>query len=101
MENKKLFELLKQMNLEVAYNHFNKKIEPPFIIYDDDDPTTFKADDKVYKKINNYIVDLVTSKKDVKLENQLEQLFDDNNIPYEKTSDYIEDEKIYQIEYTI
>lgn len=101
MSNKEIYNLLKNMNLEVAYDHFNNKIEPPFIIYVDDDPDTFKADDKVYKKINNYSVYLVTSKKDVLLEEQLEELFDNNHIPYDKTQSFIDDERIYQIEYTI
>lgn len=101
MSNKEIFDLLKTTDLQVAYDHFDYKIEPPFIIYKDDDPDTFKADDKVYKKLNNFIVFLVTNKKDVSIEEKIEEIFDDNFIPYEKTTDYIEGERIYQIEYTI
>lgn len=101
MTNKEIFELLKTLGMLVAYDHFDRKVEPPFIIYRDDTPETFKADDKVYKKINSYIIDLITDKKDVELEETLETLLNDNCIPYDKTSDFIDDEKIYQIEYTI
>lgn len=101
MTNKKIYELLMTTNLKVAYDHFVVPVEPPFILYREDIPETFKADNYVYYKTNTHIVDLVTEKKDVELEEKIEKLFNDNQIPYEKTSDYIDDENIYQIEYSI
>ena len=94
--------LLNTMNIPVAYDHFKADDTiPPFILYRNDDTDTFKADDKTYYKENNYIIDLTTIKKQPDLEEQLETLFDSNNIPYEKFEDYIESEKIFQIRYLI
>lgn len=94
--------LLNTMNIPVAYDHFkDDNTIPPFILYRNDDTDTFKADDKTYYKENNYIIDLTTIKKQPDLEEQLETLFDSNNIPYEKFEDYIESEKIFQIRYLI
>lgn len=101
MSNKELFELLKTLDLKVAYNHFKTKVEPPFVLYDETSPSTFKADDKVYEQINNYTVYLITEKKDYKLEEKVEKLFNDNHIPYEKDTTFVDSEQIYQIEYDI
>jgi len=107
MEVSKLYELLLTVNLPVAYNHFiedsnNKSVNPPFILYDMIKPDNFFADDNNYFMGNHFIVYLVTEKKDLKLESKLETLFFDNNIPFEKgDGDYIENERIYQIDYSI
>lgn len=102
MNEEELYTLLGTLNIPYAYDHFpDDDTIPPFILYRNDDTDTFKADDKVLKKFNNYIVDLVTIKKDVDLEEQLETIFNDNYIPFDKFEDYIESEKIYQIRYLI
>lgn len=102
MQETDLFTLLNSINIPVAYDHFiNDDTIPPFILYRNDDTDTFKADDKTYHKDNNYIIDLVTDKKDVALEEQLETLLDNNNLPYDKFEDYINNEKIFQIRYLI
>lgn len=102
MEENKLFTILKQMNIPVAYDHFtNKTVSIPFILYRNDSSDTFKADDKTYAKENSYIIDLVTEKKDVVLEKQLEDLLNDNFLPWDKEENYIDDERIYQIRFFI
>lgn len=102
MKETDIYTILSSLNIPVAYDHFkNDNTIPPFVLYRNDDTDTFKADDKVLKKFNNYIVDLVTEKKDVDLEEQLETIFNDNYIPFDKFEDYIESEKIYQIRYLI
>ena len=94
--------LLDQLNIPVAYSHFNTATEPPFIAYYRQSTSNFGADNKVYYKINNYIVELYTPYKDVDLENELENLFDGNNIFYNVTSeDYIDTEQMYQVIYEI
>lgn len=102
MTEQEIFDLLNTLNFPVAYDHFTQKdVSIPFILYKTDTVNTFKADDKVYRKINSYEVDLITEIKDIKIENKLETLFDEHNIPYEKYEEYIDSEKIYQIYYTI
>lgn len=95
-----------QTPIPVAYDHFEQfpttpKVVPPFILYRNTNTTTFKADDKVFFQENSYIVDLITEIKDVVVEQQLETLFNDNHLPYDKEEDYISDERIYQIRYFI
>lgn len=101
-----LYTLLSEgMELPVAYDHFKQldgiTISLPFILFRVDETTTFKADDKSLFKQNNYMIDLVTEIKDTTNEEKLEDLLNDNNLPYDKFEDYIENENIYQIRYFI
>lgn len=94
--------LLSTLNYPVAYDHFtSKEVSLPFILYRNTDSSSFKADDKSYIVGKNYIVDLATAIKDPTIESGLETIFNNNNLPYDKTEDYIESEKIYQIRYFI
>lgn len=104
-----LFNLLKKMEIPVAYNKFDinnsiyngKEVKPPFILYEFETIDSFNADDKTYYYENNYVIDLVTEKKDLELEQKLETILNNNNIAFEKNEDYIETERIFQISYSI
>ena len=94
--------ILEQLNIPVAYSHFNTATRPPVVVYYRQSTSNFCADGKVYYKINNYIVELYTEFKNPELETQLENLFDANNIFYNVTSeDYIDTENMYQIIYEV
>lgn len=102
MSEEALYTLLTSTELEVAYDHFDTPNRvPPFILYRSPDAETFKADDKTFFRNNNYIVDLITSKRDITNETLMETIFDNNNIPYDKEIDFIESEQIYQTRYFI
>ena len=105
MTEKELFTILKQTNLPVAYDHFEqtntKTVEPPFILYRNDDSFTQKAEDKTWWKCNNYIVELCTNTKNVDLEDSLEDLFTENEIPFDKEELFIDEERMYEIRYYI
>lgn len=104
MKHKDIFNILKTLEIPVAYDHFtsDKDVAPPFMAYREIQSDTFKADNKTFYRDNEFEVELVTEKKNVDLEEKLEGLFDSNNIAYDK-SDTIwdNDEKIYHIIYTI
>lgn len=89
------------VKINVAYDHFDEKTMPPFILYRNTNTTTLKADDKVYFQHNQYIIDLITEIKDTSLESKLENVLNNNNLPYDKQEDYLDDERIYQIRYFI
>lgn len=91
-----------QRPIEVVYDHFNNPDHtPPFIVYTVSETVTNKADDKVHSQYNEYIVDLICKKKNVELEEQLEEKLNENYLPYDKQETYIETEQIYQIRYFI
>lgn len=94
--------LLEQLGLPVAYDHFNTDMTPPFVIYRRYSQSNFGADNKVYEKINNYYIEIYTEYKDIELEEQLEELLTNNDIFFNAESEeYISDEKMYQIVYSI
>lgn len=104
VEHKDLFDLLKTLEIPVAYDHFDsdKAVQIPFVAYREQANDTFRADDKTYFKFYNYEIELITEKKNVALEKQIEGLLDENNIPYEKPDEvWDNDEKIYHIYYEI
>ena len=104
MKHKELFTLLKTLNIPVAYDHFDsdKNITPPFIVYREVSPNTFKADNKTYYRPYEFELELITIKKDIALEEILEGLLDNNNMPYDKSNEvWDNDEKIYHNFYII
>ena len=104
MKHKDLYDLLKTLNIPVAYDHFdsNKLVNPPFIVYRETGVDTFKAENKTYYRDYNYELELITEKKDVALQNKLDELLDNNNIPYDLNNElWDNEEKIYHNYYEI
>ena len=104
IEHKDIYDLLKTLNIPVAYDHFesNKEVPIPFIAYRETSPDTFKADGITYHQFFNYEIELVTEKKEIALERQIEGLLTQNNIPYSKNDEvWDNDEKIYHNFYEI
>ena len=97
-----LYDILCKLNIEIAYHHFDSPVTPPFIVYYRTKSNNFKADDKVFEKINTYRIEIYTTKKDVMTEILLENLLDRNGFTYEVVSEtYIEQEKLYQVIYEL
>lgn len=104
IKHKELYQLLITLAIPVAYDHFNddKDIYPPFMAYREQRPDTFNADNKNLIKFNNFEIELVTEKKDVELEERIETLLTNNEIPFDKSDEiWDNDEKIYHIFYEI
>ncbi|PEP90578.1 hypothetical protein CN585_28165 [Bacillus toyonensis] len=57
------------------------------------------ADNKVHHKIYDVTIELYTIKKDLVAEAKLEQILDDNEIPYDSYETFIESEKLFQKTY--
>ena len=104
MTHKNLFQMLETLNIPIAYDHFasNKNVEPPFIVYRETSPDTFKADGMTYFRPYNFEIELITEKKDITLEQQIENLLTTNKIPYDIYDEvWDEDERIYHNFYEI
>ena len=104
MTHTQIFNLLKTLDIPVAYDHFdtNKNVTPPFIAYREISADTFKADGVTYYRPYEFEIELVTEKKDVALQQTIESLLTTNNIPYDVYDEvWDEDEKIYHNYYEI
>lgn len=104
MKHADLFQLLSTLNIPVAYDHFtsNKNVRPPFVVYREISPQTFKADGITYYRPYDFEIELVTEIKDVNLQEQIETLLTNNKIPYDINDEiWDEDERIYHNFYEI
>ena len=104
MKHAEIYNLLKTLDIPVAYNHFNtnKEVTPPFIAYREVAPETFKADSVTYYRPYNFEIELVTEIKDPGLEQAIEELLTNNQIPYDINAEvWDDDERIYHNFYEI
>ena len=104
MTHKEVFTMLKTLDIPVAYDHFdsNKQVQPPFVVYREISPETFKADSITYYRPYEFEIEVVTEKKDVSLQEQIETLLTNNHIPYDIDNEvWDDDEKIYHNYYEI
>lgn len=96
-----LYNLLQTLNLPLSYHHFSTPQEPPFMVYLNVGTENFGADNKVFQKQTFYHVELYSSTKDLITEKRIEDLFDENEIFYDKNEVYINAESLYQVVYEI
>lgn len=101
MTLQELYETLQQLNLPISYSHFKSPMEPPYLVYLVEDTQNFGADNRVYHQIENLVIELYTSKKDIILEKKLEALLNEKEFYYEKVETYIDSEKLYEVRYEL
>lgn len=96
-----LFNNLKQLGIPVAYHHFVNRTTPtiPYLVYYSEGSEKILADNKIHWKTLDIVVELYNTKKDLKLEEKLENILDEMKLIYDKTETYISDEDIYMISY--
>lgn len=97
MTQKELYQVLKNTGIPVAYHHFSSPQCPPYIVYFRENTENIGADNAVWHKVENYIIELYTQKKDLVLEQRLESVFDQNKIFYDVYESWIEEEKVFKV----
>lgn len=97
----KLLEMLKEMQIPFAYDHFaeGESPEPPFICYLLPGSNNFSADGAAYFKANQIHIELYTDEKDLAVEQFVEAVLDKHGIFYDRTETWIESEKLYEVLY--
>lgn len=97
----KLAELIKEMDIAFAYDHFAEGEAPklPFICYLFPESNNFSADGKVYFKALKVHMELYTDFKDVEAELKTEAVLDKHGIFYNKIETWIESERLYEVLY--
>ena len=98
----KIINMLEEIGIPFAYSHFaeGESPEPPFVCYLLPRSNNFSADGCVYHKLNVVYFEVYTDKKDRTLENRVEDVFDKNNIFYNKSEVWINSEKLYEAIYS-
>ena len=94
--------MLQTLGMPVAYMKHSQPVALPYLIYRGNGSVNLKADNVVYNSDNNYVVEYYFDKKSEATERQIEQLFYQNDIPWEKSEDvYIQTEDMFVIYYFI
>lgn len=97
-----LVEMLQELKIPFAYDHFaeGESPEPPFICYLIPGSNNFAADGRVYFKLNEVRIEMYTNFKDIALESSVEDVLDRHEIFYNKSETRIQSEKLYEVMYS-
>ena len=97
-----LVEMLQELKIPFAYDHFaeGESPDPPFICYLIPGSNNFAADGRVYFKLNEVRIEMYTDFKDIALESRLEDVLDGREIFYNKSETWIQSEKLYEVMYS-
>ncbi|WP_421927640.1 hypothetical protein [Lysinibacillus capsici] len=96
-----LTQKLKALGYPVAYSHFKSTQAPPFICYLIVDGDTFSADNKVLSKINYIDIELYVVDKDLVAEKKIEDMLNENELPWSYDELFIRDEGVFKCTYSI
>lgn len=88
---------------KVVYRAFPVGKAPalPFICYLCTQTDNFVADNKVHTVLQSVDIELYSALKDTASETKIETLLNSNNIVWDKYEEYITDENVYEVIYTI
>jgi len=102
-EVKTMLESINGFSKKVAYRAFpiGKAPALPFICYLCTSTNNFTADNQVYTVIQEIDIELYSKTKDTASEALIEAKLNANHIPWDKAEEYIEQEEVYEVIYTI
>lgn len=101
MTQAELYQALKSIGYPVAYGSFSSPVTPPFITYQFAYSNDMMADNVNYVPIENFQIELYTTKKDLVTEQKVQDKLKDLGLPYRKFEAYLDSEKLFQIVYEI
>lgn len=103
MTLEELARMLEKTGFPFAYDHFaeGESTDPPFICYLLPGSDNFAADGRVYFRISEVRIELYTDRKDPGAEALVETVLDDAGIFYNKSEDWIQSEKLYEVLYSM
>lgn len=101
MNKAKVPEMLKEIGLPFAYDHFaeGERVDTPFLVYLYPQATNFSADGIAYYKKDRLSIEVYTDKKDIQLEDKVEAVLDKYGFFYAKSETWISSEKLYEVLY--
>lgn len=85
---------------KVSYDHADKGTKVPFMVFTYDESNNVAADNIVYVRGLMFLAVLYLNKRDKTIEGEVEQLLNDNELPWTKTIEFLDDSEVYAITYT-
>lgn len=101
MSKANVVEALERIGLPFAYDHFaeGESPAPPFLVYLYPNTNPFSADGSVYHETNTLHIEVYTDKKDIILEEKVEEILNLFGFFYLKSETWIPSEKMYEVLY--
>lgn len=99
MTLKEVADIAKAAGVPWAYDHFDEDPAPPYLVYYYPAENDFMAEGENYANVRALTFELVTSSKDFEMEGDFEAEMRDAGIAWYKSTDYIEDEKVFMTTY--
>ena len=101
MTHEEIVEMLEEVGLPLAYDHFaeGESPDPPFICFLFPGSENFSADNVVYAEFQNLNVELYTDEKNPELEERIEAVLNRHELFWNKSEVWIETEKMYEVLY--
>lgn len=96
-------QVLEQTNLPVWYFTPKGKKQPArYLVWYGNGQAQAAADDTLYMRVNEYVVEYYYKKKDEEAETSIESVLLNNGYQFEKSEDvYVDDEGVYVIYYYV
>lgn len=101
MTQEQVLEMVKEMGIPCAYDHFaeGQSPEPPFLVFMYLESRNFAADGVAYFKKNRLHIELYTEFKSAELEERVEAVLERHGIFYTKSEVWIESERLFEVLY--
>lgn len=101
MTQQEVYQMMKEVEVPAAYHHFEEgqSPDPPFIVYLYPRSDNFSADGIAYQEISKLDIELYTDRKDPEMESRIETVLKKHELFYEKTENYLDTEKMYEVLY--
>ena len=98
-----MLESIDGMATKVAYRSFPEGEAPslPFICYEENNTDNVMADDKVYEVHTSFDINLYEEFRDLTTEQKIETMLNNNDIPWNRYPEWIEDERMWEITYQV
>lgn len=98
-----ILESIQGFENKVAYRSFPKGEAPalPFICFLETGPNIVFADNTVYYSVSAFDIELYSRYRDPASEKLVEEKLKENNITWDKDIEYIDDQKCYEVIYTV
>jgi hypothetical protein len=101
MTQTELYQALKSIGFPVAYGSFSSPVTPPFITYQFISSSDMIADNHNYVSIENFQIELYTSKKEPATEKLVQDKLKELGLPYSKVETWLNSENLRQIIYEV
>lgn len=102
MTYEQIKEMIAEVGIPFAYYQFDEDTAKPtpFLCFYYSDSDSFVADNMNYVKVQTLVIELYTDEKEFDLEETIERILNENELPFDHVESYIDSEKMLMQTYT-